>query len=422
MMEKHILVISFAYPPLNFIGAFRISKITKNLLEMGYIPHVITAEHGDLEVESEIEIPKNLISYVKWKDPYKLVTFFLSKKNPLFLYLGKVLRVLIPFGTTRLPETRRQFWRKPAYVAALEVIDKYPIQLIYSSSSPPASAIIASRLQKTTGIPWIAEFRDLWTGNPYNPKNRIHHYFEERIEKRILRRASALVTVSKPLAIELEEMHKKPCFVIYNGFDPDDYNLAQNITKTKFAISHTGSIYPEKRDPSALFKAVKMLENENYQYVNLISIEFYGSRLEKTLEPLIKKNGVEKYVNIKGQYSRNEIIKVQMNSTVLLLLTWNDIKAKGTLTGKVFEYIGSRRPILACSYKQGAVDVLINDYKCGFLSNDVKELATYLKEKIDLWLAGDSDLGYDFGGNSAIEYTRKRQTEKLINIFDKFSR
>ena len=80
----------------------------------------------------------------------------LNNKN-FFKIIGKVLKYLIPFGTTRLPELRRQFWRKPAIKKSLLLINKYKIDFIYSSSSPPSSAIIASAIakRKNNMVYWI---------------------------------------------------------------------------------------------------------------------------------------------------------------------------------------------------------------------------------------------------------------------------
>lgn len=419
MKKKHILIISFAYPPLNFIGAFRISKISKNLLEEGYIPHVITADHGDPDVKSEIEIPDDLVHYVKWNDPYRMVVYFLSKNNLLFQFLGKVLRVLIPFGTTRLPEVRRQFWRKPAYQKALELIEKYPIEIIYSSSSPPSSAIIASRLQQRKGIPWIAEFRDLWTGNPYNTKNKIHHFFEERIEKKILSRASAFITISKPLAVELERMHKKPCYIVYNGFDSEDYKGKPIEFGNKFIITHAGSIYKGKRDPSSLFEAINILKGEKDPLVKNIEVLFYGARLERVIGELIKKYGVQDNVTIVGLKPRKEIITVQKKSALLLLLTWVDVRAIGTLTGKIFEYLGCKRPILAVSLKGGAIDQLLDESNTGTVLNESQEIAEFLKEKLQDWNDNKYSLGFEFKDVNIDSYSRSNQTKQLIKVIEK---
>lgn len=413
-MEKHILIISFAYPPLNFIGAFRVSKISKSLMEEGYVPHVITAQHGALEVKAPIEIPKEYIHYVKWKDPYRIVNYFLSKKSKLFIFIGKVLRILIPFGSTRLPEIRRQFWRKPAERKALEIIEKYPIAAIYSSSSPPASAIIASRVAKKTNIPWYAEFRDPWTQNKYNKKNKLHQWIEEQIERRILKGAKKLVTISEPLAEEIEQMHGKETLVIYNGYDPKDYEGLERKYIDTFTIVHTGSIYKGKRDPSPLFEAISILEKRGCKFLDNLEIHFYGARLERTLNPIVEEYKVGKYVHFKGMVSKTIINEIQYNSSLLLLLAWNHPDAKGTLTGKIFEYIGVQRPILAIAYEKGAIKDVLEEYGGGKLMLKPLEIADFLEESLERWDNGDFTLGLNINEDNSSRYTRDAQTRKLI--------
>lgn len=418
-IKKHVLIISFAYPPLNYIGAFRVSKISKHLMELGYEPHVITARHGKLDVQAPIEIPKENIHYVEWNDPYSIVNFFLSKKSKPLIVVGKILRLFIPFGSTRLPEIRRQFWRRPAERKALEIIEKYPITAIYSSSSPPASAIIASRLAKKTAIPWLAEFRDPWTQNKYNKKNWLHQWIEEKIEKRTLKHAHKLITVSRPLAEEMEEMHKKETLVVYNGFDPKDYEGLQRQFTEKFTIIHTGSIYKGKRDPSPLFEAISILEARGCKFLSNIEIHFYGARLENTLKPIIDKYNVEKYVFLKGMLSKDEIHTIQFSASILLLLAWNHSDAKGTLTGKIFEYIGVQRPILAIAYKDGAINNVLDEYGGGYLSNEPIDIANFLERALELWSGGDYSCNLNIVNEKCQEYTRMRQTTMIIQGIEK---
>lgn len=418
MRIKNVLIISFAYPPRNSIGSTRISKMSKSLADNGYNPIIITAPKGNSEDDSPIEIPEKNIHRVEFFDIWILINYLCKRELIFIRFLGKILKYFIPFGSNRMPERRLFFWRKSAYKTACAIIATNNIDFIYSSSSPPGTAIIASKLSEKYSIPWVVEFRDLWTKNPYDTRNRVHQYLEEKYEKKIIKNARAIVTVSNPLKEVMEKMHNKPSFIIYNGYDPAEYNFEKLKFGVKFKIIHTGTIYEGKRDPSNLFRALNILENRSFNLLKNTEIEFYGNGLEKILGPLIKKFKVEEYVKIKGRIQRKDILDRQISAAILLLLTWNDEKAKGTLTGKLFEYIGSKRPIIACSYEKGAVNELMSECNIGIVSNDPEQLADFLEDKLVRWDNKDYNLGYDFNSIDTGKYTRENQTKKLIEIFE----
>ncbi len=415
MSKKNVLIISFAYPPLNYPGSIRVSKITKNLIELGFNPIVITAKSGFLETKSNLEIPIENIHYVDWFDPYVFINKMLNNKNFFFKIIGKVLKYLIPFGTTRLPELRRQFWRKPAIKKSLLLINKYKIDFIYSSSSPPSSAIIASAIARKKKIIWFAEFRDPWTQNPYNPKNILHTYFERKYEKYILKNANRIITISKTMASDFEKIHRKKTLVVYNGFDESDYKLKNKKSK-KFTIVHTGSIYGDKRDPSKLFEAIKSLKDENYIFYNKINIQFYGSNLKKVLNPLIKKYRIEDRVSIFSKIDKDKINVIQKNSNILLLLAWNNVLAKATLTAKIFEYVGAKRPILAQGYEFGEIANFLKKYDCGKLINKPAQITIFIKKCINDWHNKNNNFGFKFNGVS--KFKRISQTKKIIDEYN----
>ena len=208
---------------------------------------------------------------------------------------------------------------------------------------------VAWKLSKKHGVPWVAEMRDLWTLSPYLnlPKWRLS--LEKKLEKIILRTAIGFVTVSEPLARDLRTLVDRPVEVINNGFDPKDYpeKKSTNNSNAKIKIIHTGTIYPGKRDPSILFKALNRLGQEKDKF----SVEFYG-RYTGFLKLLIEKYNLSQNVSIYASVDHKTSLQLQSEAEITLLLLWDNHKEEGSFTGKFFEYIGAQRPILVIGPKE----------------------------------------------------------------------
>src|SRR5205807_973392 len=95
--------------------------------------------------------------------------------------------------------------------------------VIFSSALPPTSHLVARRLSRKARLPWVAEFRDLWTDNHAFQRIQPLLTVERILERWAMREADALVTVSEPLADTLRKRLNKPVFVVPNGYDPDDF-------------------------------------------------------------------------------------------------------------------------------------------------------------------------------------------------------
>jgi hypothetical protein len=119
---------------------------------------------------------------------------------------------------------------------------------------------------------------------------------------------------------------------------------------------YTGAVYSGKRDPSPLFEALE--QNEDIR--KSIHVDFYGNDLGY-IDFLVKKYNLFDCVHINGSVSREAALKYQQEASVLLLLTWDNPKEKGVLTGKLFEYIGSSKPILLIGALKDEASKLITD-------------------------------------------------------------
>lgn len=303
-----------------------------------------------------------------------------EQDKPVLIKVGKnsfILKVMeFIYGILNYPDEHKG-WYPFALSAGRKLMENKEIDAILSSSHPMTTHLIARKLRNTFHIPWIADLRDLWTQNHYYQYGPIRKWFERNLEIKTLSYADALVTVSQPLAETLHFLHKtKDVFSIPNGFDPEEIRpvpLTQDFT-----ITYTGRLYDGKRDPSLLFRALQELLRERKVDPNFIKIRFWGSTAY-WLEQEIKQYKLEKIACQYGLLPREDILMKQRESQLLLLLNWNDPREQGVYTGKVFEYLAAKRPIIAIGPK-GVVSQLLRETNAGIHTSDPDSLKGILLE------------------------------------------
>jgi glycosyltransferase involved in cell wall biosynthesis len=319
-----------------------------------------------------------------------------------------------PLSEVRMPD-KYMFWIWPAVKLGKKLLRSEKFDIIYSSSGPASSAIVASILQSHAQLPWVAEFRDLWSDNHVDRRKAFISKIDSYLEYKCLENCSALVTVSDLLKRDLLDRHRKTTYVIYNGYDEDDYPPMADLTR-KLTLTYTGRIYAGKRDPTVLFKAIATSHKTKKINPDILQVQFYGSGQE-IIKALTKKYGVEHYVYLGGVVSYKESLLRQCESWILLLLEWDNPLAKGVLTGKLFEYLGAKRPILSIGYKEGSLGKLLTETRTGVVLNDPKDIEHFLLSCIEKYSEQDWSIGFVPNEEAIAMYSRRNAAEKLSKVF-----
>lgn len=384
-MMRKVLVVSHDFPPRYGMGALRVGKLIKYLPEFDYFPLVLAG--GKVKDDEPLVFRPPLPDVVAWakrllrgaaQGQEKGEKTESSHRPPIKEAMG-----WWPPSEVRMPD-KYLYWVIPAVWLGLQIMKRHHPGLIFSSSGPPSSAIVASILQKLSGVPWVAEFRDLWARNPYEVRTPGLNRLDNWLEARVLKNATSLVSISEPLARQLAAEHGKPGFVVYNGFDEDDYPATVSLSET-FLITYTGMIIRGKRDPSPLFQAVKLLSDRHRISPATFKVRFYGPQVAAEVGPLAEHFGVGQFCELHDPVPYRACLHRQCESSLLLLLEWNDPRARGTVTGKIFEYLGAGRPILCLGYPQGALAQVLDITGGGVILNDPAQIAAYLLDQLKAW-------------------------------------
>lgn len=341
--------------------------MTKYMTDNGWQPVVYTPSNGEVpvidksllkEIPASVEIVKTPI----W-EPYQLYKKFLGRKKEDKLYSGFInenrkstlaqkISVFIR-GNFFIPDAR-MFWIRPSARFLKKYISDHPVDAIVSTGPPHSMHLIAEKLHRYSGLPWIADFRDPWTNIDFYQDLQLTKLADMRhkaLEKRVLKNASKIVTVTWRSKHEFEELSgRNDIVVIPNGFDDTDFNLTDEVKlDEKFSIVHIGSMNKD-RNPLPLWSALKAVLHESEELKSMLSIRLIGP-IDFSVRESIEMAGLQSYVTFVEFIPHNEAVKHEQQAQVLLLMINNTPNARTIIPGKLYEYLGSGRPILAIGPK-----------------------------------------------------------------------
>ena len=413
-----VLIITYYWPPAGGSGVQRWLKFVKYLQEFGIEPVVYTVENANyLKQDTSLlnEVPKGIeiLKQPIW-EPTALLFWKKSKQQTKGISnVSKGGFLSFIRGNFFIPDPK-VFWVKPSVSYLQKYLDANDIDVIISTGPPHSVHLIAERLHQKNDIKWLADFRDPWSDLYYNKDFKQLAFAKNKnrkLEESVLKNADCIVTVSNSLKQEFAKIAKK-VEVITNGFD-DEFVTAENaILDTKFSISYIG-LLPKQSNPKLLFKVLKALCEESLNFKKDLQLNFIGD-ISEEVKVVIEENKLLQNTNFVGYVSHRKAIEYQNKSQVLLLLIPNVKNNKGILTGKLFEYLKAKRPILAIGPAKGDLAAILQETNSGVIVNfDAEEklkleiVALYQKYKED-------KLTVNF--NNIEKYHRKELTKKLAFI------
>lgn len=418
-MKKVLIVANLFY------ASPRIPGLAKYLPEFGWQPIVLTpylGERPDKRFGPPNDFKENY-RVIETPSPTKDVGVRAKKRMRSEKY--RVVRPLLKFLYRRYSELvhypdEEKGWKSLAIEAAYGLLQKEKVDAIISSSSPATCHLIAEEIKNKYKVPWVADFRDLWAQNHNYPYTILRRMFEERLEIRTLSMADALVTVSSLMAEKLKMLHKeKNVYSITNGFDPEKMSDGKVDLTSQFTITYTGQIY-SKQDPSKLLVALKDLIFEGALCQEDANVRFYGPE-NALLAKKIEECGLSAVVTQYGIVSREASLQKQRESLLLLLLSFEDKREKGLYSGKIFEYLAAKRPILVTGgFGNDVVQALIDETKSGIYCSSVEDIKKALRELYSEYKSSGK-VSYKGNVEKINKYSYRELARKFAEILDNLS-
>jgi len=188
-------------------------------------------------------------------------------------------------------------------------------------------------------------------------------------------------TVSEGLSLRLNQVLNRDVKVSYNGFMKPQWKIDSTgpWNDNKVHIVYTGRLYPQKRDPKTFLHALARFRDSARDFHHHIAVDFYGFDVPY-VRFLTKKYDLGNCVKAHGFVSYEESLAIQRSAGVLLFLDWADENVEGILTGKLFEYLVSGRPILCVGTRKNTEAAeIVQKCKCGVTLTSDQEIQAYLR-------------------------------------------
>jgi glycosyltransferase involved in cell wall biosynthesis len=389
---KRVLFVTYWYPPQPAAGALRTGYIANNLREFGWEPVVLTREYPDtpastfdVETVPEFGLRRRAAAAVPDRAPVSVA------RHPLDQRVRDLVKCLI-----HVPDDHSA-WLAAALRRAHGLAKTNAFDAVLSSAPPPNVHFIARAVAKRNGIPWIADYRDLWAGpyGPYFSRNygptRLRIFYA--MEKWLLHRATILTTVTKGHAEALERNFKRTGVeVIPNASDRSIWETIDDVMPADFRFCYTGQIYPGLRTPDLLFSAIAELREERDPAGLAARFDFFGNEPELVLK-CAARYGISDAVAAHGLVDRWTALRAQKRSAVLVLLLNmegdNDPVERANPGSKIFEYAGAQRRILALGPPHNVVREVLDETGIGLFASDKAECKTAIRRLYDYFLAAD---------------------------------
>ncbi len=416
------LIITYYWPPAGGSGVQRWLKFVKYLQDFDIEPVVYTVEdpkYALIDETLEMEVPKNLkvLKQPIW-EPNNLLTLFKSKQqktsagfldpNPSFL--EKQLQYIR--ANYFIPDARK-FWVKPSVRFLSEYLRNNKVDVVITTGPPHSLHLIGMELKKRFPIKWISDFRDPWSDIDYFhqlPLTEKTIQKHKELEKKVLQQSDAVIVIGKTMKEKFDKFNRN-IHVISNGFDGDIAASEKELDK-KFSITHIGLMNAD-RNPKILWEVLSEIKNENSEFAKDLEIKLIGE-VAKEVKNYIADLKLEKNTKYITYVPHQKVIAYQKMAQVLLLAVNNVASAKGIITGKIFEYLQAKRPIVAIAPKDGDLAEIISKTNSGFVVDfDDKEK---LKEVIKNYYHSYKNKILQIDSKNINQFHRKNLTKELADV------
>ena len=430
---KKVLILTYYWPPSGGAGVQRWLKFVKYLPEFGWDPIIYTPENPEIpEIDPSLEkdIPSGItILRQPIREPYTAYKKLMGRKkeeriNAAFLSENKqnpVLEKISVFirGNFFIPDARK-FWIKPSIRFLNQYLSSYPVDAIISTGPPHSLHLIAMKVARKNQIPWLADFRDPWTNIDFYQDlmlTRAADRKHRRLEKEVLQHADGITVISQTMGKDFNQIFERDYTVITNGFDPDDILEEKIIPDKRFSIAHIGTLV-QSRNPGTLWEVLEDLAQNHPEFADHLEIKLIG-KVDHTVKQSLKDHGLTRFVTHIPFVPHDEINRYQRSAQLLLLLINNTPNARMILTGKFFEYLAAKRPILCLGPADGDAAKILEETGSGMLTEpgDASKIKRVLEHDFHLYQQGLLQVSQ----KDTERFSRKNLTRDLVAILNELS-
>ncbi len=401
VVTKRVLLVCPSFPPVNDTSCRRAAAFSKYLARMSWHVSVLAAQHPG--TPSYLLTPQEAwkLAGVHEDRITRVDAKSFAPKSRLSVVTTLLKDHWVLPGSGPVSWCQRVFRTVPVY--------DYDLDAIWATYPGAGPLLVASKLSKILDLPWIADFRDLPNQNAKVPK-WIRLMAMIRI-RQISSSASHWVTVSEPMGKALKTNYRDRVVIIPNGYDLELLPASPfKPAKDAFTIVYTG-VVANNRDPNPLIRAVNALISEGFVTERGIQIFLYGSSKDRINGDCLPFLG--KTVHVEPYVSLTDVMRIQMQATVLLVL--GIPRMHGLPTGKLFEYMIAGRPVIAYPKDVTGIDAVLQKTGIGKSCDSEAELKELILDWYRQW-ATTGDIKLPRNPVEIEKYSRQRHTRQLASL------
>jgi glycosyltransferase involved in cell wall biosynthesis len=339
-------MIAYHFPPLSgSSGVQRTLRFAQHLPQFGWEPAILTVSERAYERTStdlSIEVPEGIVV-----------------KRAFAFDAARHLSVAGRYpGFVACPD-RWATWRFEAMRIGMALVRKWRPQLLWSTYPIATAHVIGAKLQRRSGLPWVADFRDPMAQQGYPADAKLWQAFK-RIEETAVCEARLSVFTTPGAAREYRQRYPSSAnriTVLENGFDEESFSgLAapwrRLMSDARPAmLLHSGVVYPSERDPTQLFSALRAMVADGRIGIDDLRIRFRAPGYDDMLKRMAQQSGVERMIELLPPISYRAALEEMTNADALLVLQASNCNEQ--IPAKLYEYLRAGRPIIALADPRG---------------------------------------------------------------------
>ena len=439
---KKVLIITYYWPPNGGSGVQRWLKFAKYLKDFGWEPVIYTPENPEfISVDKSLVKDAEGVRVIKtpiW-EPYSFYKKFTgqSKSSSINTAFLKEKKVTSPAekisvwirGNFFIPDARR-FWIKPSARFLSEWLMNNKVDVMVSTGPPHSMHLIAKRVKEKTGIPWLADFRDPWTNIDYAGELMLTAFAKgvhRNMEISVLKQSDKVVVIGNEMKNEFERLlsstgnsnpgANQKVAVITNGYDEEDLPGSNMEQDRKFSIVSVGALV-RTRNPEILWRALAGLIKDDKTFAENLEVKLLG-KTDYSVREAIARNGLEPFIRYIDYLPHEKILSFLQAARLLLLPLNNTPNAKGIVTGKLFEYLAVKRPVLCIGPEDGDAANILKETNAGVTIgfNDEGKMREAILQHYNQYISGN----LRSNSHGIEKYSRKNLTKELSEALNQLT-
>jgi glycosyltransferase involved in cell wall biosynthesis len=347
---RKVLIIAYYFPPMGLSGVQRTVKFAKYLPKFGWKPTVLTIEPTGYYAFDDTLLKEAEDAGVKIVRTRSYDVNRIFKKQGVIKMPPEWMRKILQYigDLFFFPDTKIG-WKSIAVKAASELIDSERFDILFATAPPQTDFLIGAVLKRKYEIPLVVDYRDAWLEYPFKYfPTPLHRLWHAHLEKQVLKAADRVIVTHRRVKESILRRNKildyNEVIILSQGFDAEDFppmNAEKQTSPVKMKITHAGTFYAE-RNPVIMLQALANVFRSNPKIRGRIEIHLAGNVREEDRQ-LVKRLNLQNAVYFLGYLPHRECIRCLVESDVLWFVIDNDYQTPG----KLYEYFGSRKPLIA---------------------------------------------------------------------------